>query len=75
MDLRHERLHTLAALPPSPMHVFPDRAFSDISRVLITQAFPDPLRGMTLLTRRIAVRLQARSQSALDTPPASARDD
>jgi hypothetical protein len=58
MGLRHERLHALAALPASTMHVFPDSAFSDISRVLIAQAFPDPLRGVALLARRVAVTLK-----------------
>ncbi len=55
MNLRHERLHALPALPPSPMNVFTYRALGDISRVLITQAFPNPPGGMTLLTRRVPV--------------------
>ncbi len=58
MDLRHERLHALPAFPAPPMNVFTDRALGDISRVLITQPFPDPLRGMALLTRRIPVALK-----------------
>jgi hypothetical protein len=36
MHLRHERLDTFAALRPAIVNVFPDRALSDISRMLIT---------------------------------------
>jgi hypothetical protein len=73
--LRHERLNTLAPLTSTTMNVFPDRAFSDIHSVLVTQAFPDPLRGMTLLARSVIGRAQTRSRSALDTVPASVQDD
>jgi hypothetical protein len=58
MGLRHERLNTLPALPATTMHVLPDRALSDISRVLIAQALPDPPSGVTLFTRRVAVGLK-----------------
>ena len=56
--LRHERLNTLAPLPSTTVNIFPDRSFSDISSVLITQALPDPLRGMTLLARRITIPIK-----------------
>jgi hypothetical protein len=51
MHLRHERLHSFATLHPTTMNVFPDRALANIGSVLITQALPDPLGGVTLLAR------------------------
>jgi len=58
VHLRHERLDAFATLPPATMNVFPDRALSHISRVLITQPLPDPLRGMALLARRATIRVK-----------------
>ena len=52
MNLRHERLNTLAALPPPQMHILANRPLRDIRGILVTQPLPDPLRGMTLLPRR-----------------------
>jgi hypothetical protein len=40
---------------PGDRERVPDRALSDIGRVLITQPLPDPLRGMTLLARRVPI--------------------
>ncbi len=55
VDLRHERLDSFATLGSAIVNVFPDRALSDIGRVLLAQPLPDPLRGMALLARRIPV--------------------
>jgi hypothetical protein len=65
VHLRHERLDPFAALGPAIVNVFPNSALSDISRVLITQPLPDPLRGMTLLARRIPVPIKP----GVDQPP------
>ena len=58
MHLCHERLDTFTALGPAIVNVLPDRALSDISRMLLAQPLPDPLRGMTLLARRVPVRVK-----------------
>jgi hypothetical protein len=56
VDLRHEHLPDR---PPqlafALTHVLTDRDLRDIGAVLIKQPPPDPLRGMALLARRLAI--------------------
>jgi len=59
VNLRDEHLPDRPAHRPlARPHVIADRRLGDISAVLIDQTPMDPLRGMALLARRLAIALK-----------------
>ena len=57
-DQRHERLADLTQLAPPLMHVARDLALRHPRAMLLDQPLPDPARRVTLLARRLQVRLK-----------------
>ncbi|MCA1680314.1 MAG: hypothetical protein LC777_15865, partial [Actinobacteria bacterium] len=61
VNLRDE--HLIDRPPHRPLartHILADRRLGDLRAVLVDEALPDPLRGMALLARRLAIALKPR---------------